>query len=72
VGLPTTHVAGIADLTSLLEISYNECYAYDESNDQLGLGGTEGKPPISLQQTEFSLKQFTKRMGQANYSTFNK
>jgi len=36
------------------------------------LGGAEGKPPISLKQTEFSLKQFAKRMGQPNYSTFNK
>jgi hypothetical protein len=31
----------------------------------------EGKPPISLKQTEFSLKQFAKTMGQPNYSAFN-
>jgi hypothetical protein len=36
------------------------------------LGGAEGKAPISLKQTEFSLKQFAKRMGQPNFSTFNK
>jgi hypothetical protein len=36
------------------------------------LGGAEGKPPVSLKQTKFSLKQFAKRMGQANYSAFKK
>jgi hypothetical protein len=36
------------------------------------LGGAEGKPPISMQQMEFSLKQFAKRTGQANCSAFNK
>jgi hypothetical protein len=36
------------------------------------LGGAEGKAPISLKQTEFSMKQFAKRMGQPNFSTFNK
>ena len=48
------------------------CDADDESNNSSDLGGAEGKPPVSLKQTEFSLKQFTKRMGQANYSEFNK
>jgi hypothetical protein len=36
------------------------------------LGGAEGKAPISLKQTELSLKQFAKRMGQPNFSAFNK
>jgi hypothetical protein len=35
------------------------------------LGGAEGKTPISLKQTEFSLKQFAKIMGQPNFSAFN-
>jgi len=46
--------------------------AADETDDLSDVGGVEGKPPISLKQTEFSLKQFAKRMGQANYSVFNK
>jgi len=65
-------VAGIADLPPLLEISYNEYDAADGGDDSSDLGSAEGKPPISLKQTEFSLKQFAKRMGQANYSAFNK
>jgi hypothetical protein len=56
----------------LPEISYDEYDADDVSDDSSDLGGAEGKPPVSLKQTEFSLKQFAKRMGQANYSAFNK
>jgi hypothetical protein len=67
-----TDVAGIADLPPLPELSYDEYDAAEESDDSSDLGGAEGKPPISLKQTEFSLKQFAKRMGQANYSAFNK
>jgi hypothetical protein len=36
------------------------------------LGGAEGKATFSLKQTEFSLKQYAKRMGQPNFSAFNK
>jgi hypothetical protein len=36
------------------------------------LDGAEGISPISLKETELSLKQFTNRMGQPNFSTFNK
>jgi len=67
-----TDVAVSADLRPLPEMSYNEYDAADESNDSSDLGGAEGKPPISLKQTEFSLKQFAKTMGQANYRAFNK
>ena len=67
-----TDVAGIADLPPLPEITYDEFDADAESDDLLDLGGAEGKAPISLKQTEFSLKQFAKRMGQPNCSTFNK
>jgi len=67
-----TDVAGIADLPPLPEISYDEFDADFESNDLSDLGGAEGKAPISLKQMEFSLKQFAKRMGQPNFSAFNK
>ena len=53
-------------------MSYNNYDTADESDDSSDLGDAEGKPSISLKQTEFSLKQFAKRMGQANYSAFDK
>ena len=65
-------MAGITDLPPLPENSYDEFDADAESDDSSDLGGAEGKAPISLKQTEFSLKQFAKRMGQPNFSAFNK
>jgi hypothetical protein len=65
-------VARIADLHPLPEISYDEYDADNQSDDSSDMGGTDGKPPLSLKHTEFSLKQFTIRMGQANDSAFNK
>jgi len=62
----------IAELPPLPEMSYDDYDADDESNNLSDLGGAEGKPPVNLKQTEFSLKKFVKRMGQANYSVFNK
>jgi hypothetical protein len=59
-------------LPPLTEISYDEFEADAECNDSSDLGRAEGKAPISLKHTEFSLKQFAKRMGQPNFSTFNK
>jgi hypothetical protein len=56
----------------LPEISHDEFNADYESDDSLDLGGAEEKAPTSLKQTEFSLKQFAKRMGQPNFSAFNK
>ena len=56
----------------LPEISHDEFDADYESDDSSDLGGAECKAPISLKQTEFSLKQFAKRMGQPNFSAFNK
>jgi len=51
-----TDVARIPDLPPLPDMS-NEGYdADDESNDSSELGGAEGKLPISLKQTEFTLK----------------
>jgi len=67
-----TDVAGIADLPPLPETSYDQYNAEYESDDLSDLGGAEGKLPISLKQTEFCLKQFAKRMGQPNFSGFNK
>jgi len=67
-----TDVPRIADLSPLPEISYDKYDADDGSDDSSDLRGAEGKPPVSLKQTEFSLKQFANRMGQANYSAFNK
>ena len=60
------------DLPPLPGISYDEFNADAESDDSSDLGGAEGKAPISLKQTQFSLKQFAKRMGQPDFSTFNK
>jgi len=60
------------DLPPLPEISYDEYDADDESDNSSDLGSAEGKPPVSLKQTEFSLKQFAKRMRQVNYTAFNK
>ena len=67
-----TDVAGIVDLPPLPEISYDEFDADYESDDSSDMGRAEGKAPISLKQTEFSLKQLPKRMGQPNFSMFNK
>jgi hypothetical protein len=67
-----TDVVEIADLPPLPEISFDEYDAGYESSDWLDCGVAEGKAPINLKQMEFSLKQFAKRMGQPNLSTFNK
>jgi len=67
-----TDVVGIADLPPLPDISYDEFDADADSDDSSDLGRAEGKAPISLKQMEFSLKQFAKRMGQPNFSAFNK
>jgi hypothetical protein len=65
-------VVGIADLPPLSEISYDEFDGDAESDDSSDLAGGEGKAPTTVQQTDFSLKQFAKRMGQRNFSVFNK
>jgi len=64
-------VAGIADLPPLPEVSYDEYDAADQSVKSSDLGCAGGIPPNSLKQTEFSLKQFAKRMGQPNVIPFN-
>jgi hypothetical protein len=53
-------------------MTHDEYDVASESDDSSDMGGAEGKSPISLKQTEFSLMQFAKRMGQPNCSTFNK
>jgi hypothetical protein len=72
VELRRIDVAGIADMPPLPEISYDQYDADYESDDSSDLGGAEGRALISLKQTEFSLKQFGKRMRQPNFSAFNK
>jgi hypothetical protein len=59
-------------LPQLPEIIYYQYDAENESDDSSDLGGAEGKALISLKQMEFSLNQFAKRMGQPNFSAFNK
>jgi hypothetical protein len=56
----------------LPELSYDQYDGADESDDSSDLGCAEEKPPIGLKQTEFSLKQIAKTIGQANYSAFHK
>jgi hypothetical protein len=67
-----TDVAWIANLPPLPHISYGKYNADYGSDDSFDLGEAEGKALSSLKQTEFSLKQFAKRMGQPNYSACNK
>jgi len=67
-----TDVGGIADLPPFPEISDDKFDADYESDDSSDLGRAEGKAPINLKQTESSSKQFAKRMGQPNFSAFNK
>ena len=53
-------------------MSFDNYDAGGERDDWSDLGAAEGKPLLSLRQTEFYLRQFAKRMGQANYRVFNK
>jgi len=64
--------AGNANLPPLTEMSYDEDVADCECEDLSDLGSAKGQALISLKQMAFSLKQFGKRMGQYNISTFNK
>jgi hypothetical protein len=67
-----TDVPGYEDLPKLPEISYEKFDSAVEGDDLSDLGGAEGKASISLKQMEITLKQFAKRMGQPNFSAFNK
>ena len=67
-----TDVAGIADLPPLPEISYDKVDVDYKSDDSSDSGRAKRNAPISLKQTEFSLKQFPNRMRQPNFSSFNK
>jgi hypothetical protein len=53
-------------------MSYDDYDADDESDDSSDSGSAEGKLTVSLKQTEYSMKQFAKRMVQANCCAFNK
>jgi hypothetical protein len=67
-----TDLGRIADLRSLPDNSNDNCDADDHSHDVSEFGGAKGKPTLSLKQIGFTLKQFNKSVGQANYSAFNK
>jgi hypothetical protein len=70
--LPKTDIAMIVELPPLPEISYTNYDANDDSTDSSDLGSAEDTPIISHKQTEYSVMQFLKQMGQANYSAFTK
>jgi hypothetical protein len=53
--LQDTEVVEIVYMPSLLEISYHNYDSDDKGDNSFNLDGTEGKSPISLKQTEFSL-----------------
>jgi len=70
VELHKTDIAGIANLTGLSDMSCDKYETDDETNYLSDLRGAEANRPVSLKQSEFSLTQFSKSMGQANYSVF--
>jgi len=75
--LPPVHpweadVQRMANLPPLPEISYDVDDSYDTKDNSTDLGTAEGKPPVTLKQTEFSLNQYAKRTGQANKNAFNR
>jgi hypothetical protein len=51
-----TDVARIAELPPLLEMSYDQYDTVDESDHSSDLCGAQDKQPVSLKETEFSLK----------------
>jgi hypothetical protein len=59
------------DLPKLRMISHGEFDADYKHDDLSDLGVVESKPSISLEKTEFSLKQSAKRIGKPNFSAFN-
>jgi hypothetical protein len=68
----STDVARTADLPPSSEIPDDDYDTDDESDDLLDLSSAAGKLTVSLKKTEFFLKKFANRMGQANYSSCNK
>ena len=67
----TAELLWIGVLRKIPEFSKDGYDSKDLTNDLSDLGSAEGKPPLSLKQTEFTLNQFSKMIGQANYSVFN-
>jgi hypothetical protein len=59
-------------LHSVPDISYDEYDPDCENDDTSDLGLAQGKAPISLKQTESSLKQLAKFIGQSNFSACKK
>ena len=60
------------DMPPIPDIPNDDYDADDDCDTGSDLDGAEGKPLLSLKQTEFSLKQFAKRLRQANYCACNK
>ena len=67
-----TDVTRIQDLNPFTEVFYDKYNTDNVISNSLAFGGVEVTIPLRLNQTDFSLKQFAKRMEQPNYSTFNK
>ena len=67
-----TDVAGITALPPSPDMSYDKYNAEYVSDNLSDLGGAECQASVSLKQMEFSLKQCANKMGQPNFSTFNK
>ena len=61
----------MTDLPPLPDISHDEYDADCEIDNSSVMGRAKEKAPISLNQTELSLKQFGTMMGQPNFSAFN-
>jgi hypothetical protein len=72
VALWKTDLPGIVDLPRLPGISDNDNYTADEGNHFSDMGAAAGEPTSSLKETKFSMKQFSKWMGQVSYRAINK
>jgi len=59
-------------LPPLPDIPYAKFDADYENDNSSDLGGADGKAPISLKPMQLALKKFAKRIGQPNFSAFNK
>jgi len=67
---PKSNVPVIVELPQLLDNSYYDYDADNESDDLSDLGNVEGNTAISLKQPGFYLKQFVKWTGQPKDSMF--
>jgi hypothetical protein len=70
-GIQVADITKIIDMPQLPECSDDEYDSGDDSYDLSNCGNSEGKPLLRLKRTESTLKQYSMRIGQANYSTYN-